>query len=37
VDFFREIGTLLQNEQFEEAKSRARAAQLRFELIGHNP
>jgi hypothetical protein len=35
VDFFREIGTLLQSERFEEAKSRARAAQLRFELIGY--
>jgi hypothetical protein len=37
VDFFREIGTLLQSERFEEAKTRARAAQLRFELIGHSP
>jgi hypothetical protein len=35
VDFFREIGTLLQSERFEEARTRARAAQLRFELIGH--
>jgi hypothetical protein len=37
VDFFREIGTLLQSERFEEAKARARAARLRFELIGHLP
>src|SRR5262245_33076146 len=37
VDFFREIGMLLENERFEEAKSRARAAQLRFELIGRHP
>jgi hypothetical protein len=36
VDFFKEIGTLLQSERFDEAKSRARAAQLRFELIGRS-
>jgi hypothetical protein len=34
IDFFREIGMLLANERFDEAKTRARAAQLRFELIG---
>src|SRR5262245_29295909 len=34
VDFFKEIGALLQSERFDEAKSRARAARLRFELIG---
>jgi hypothetical protein len=37
VDFFREIGMLLQDERFEEAKARARAAKLRFELIGLHP
>jgi hypothetical protein len=37
VDFFREIGALLQSERFEEARARARAARLRFELIAHNP
>jgi hypothetical protein len=28
---------LLQDERFEEAKARARAAKLRFELIGLHP
>jgi hypothetical protein len=37
VDFFREIGMLLQDERFEEAKARAHAAKLRFELIGLHP
>ena len=37
IDFFREIGALLQSERFDEAKARARAAQLRFELIGRHP
>ncbi len=37
VDFFREIGALLQSERFEEAKARARAARLRFVLMGHRP
>jgi hypothetical protein len=36
VDFFKEIGTLLQSERFDEAKSRALAARLRFELIGRS-
>jgi hypothetical protein len=34
IDFFREIGALLQDERFEEARTRAHAAKLRFELIG---
>jgi len=37
VDFFREIGALLQSQRFEEARARARAARLRFELIAHSP
>src|SRR5262245_14028735 len=34
VDFFRDIGKLLASERFDQARSHARAAQLRFELIG---
>jgi hypothetical protein len=36
VDFFKEIGALLESERFDEAKSRALAARLRFELIGRS-
>jgi hypothetical protein len=36
IDFFREIGMLLENERFEDAKFRADAAKLRFQLIGNH-